>query len=283
MGRMHVLGREKDMDRADRALFAILEALAAEPLLARGYVLKGGLALRLLYGGPRPSDDLDLSSAKPFTDVVTDEKNEMLLAFCDLLDESLRSVESGYDLEEMHVAEKTLSTEIPALLGSVGYRDTADSDHARKSVYEVKMQVTLSELICETARFSVNGIAIHAAVLEDILADKLKAMLQQVTRNKLRPMDVYDVWFYSVRSSESVDLDRLRQYLEIKAARWPEVYPPTRQRFHSRDLHEYSSAGFPDLIERLERGAPRVSFEDAFAGVLSLVDRLELPELQAGG
>jgi hypothetical protein len=122
-------------------------------------------------------------------------------------------------------------------------------------------------------------VSLHVAALEDILADKLKAMLQQVTRNKIRPMDVYDVWFYTMESPARLDLDRLRQYLEIKAARWPEVFPPTRDRFHAQALREYSSEGYADLVDRIDGEAPRVSFEDAFSGVLTLVDRLDLPDL----
>ncbi len=257
---------------------ATLAAIAADPLLARDYVLKGGLALRLLYDGPRISEDLDLSSAKPFTHDVTEEKNDMLLAFCVLLDDALRRVERKYGLRDMRVYEKTLSSEIPALLGSVVFHDTRDAE-GTGTLHEIKMQVTLSELICETTRVRLDGITVYAAVLEDILADKLKAMLQQVTRNKLRPMDVYDVWYFSMVSPHPINVERLREYLEIKTARWPEVYPPTRQRFHEIALKENSSGRFPDFVSGLKGGAPQVSFEDAFAGVLTLVDRLELPEL----
>lgn len=260
----------------DRALRAMLAAIAAEPLLARDYVLKGGLALRLLFGGPRRSDDLDLTSARPFTHEVTDEKNEMLLAFCELLDASLEEVQAAYELREMRVLEKTLSAEIPALLGSVAYRDAQSS---AEGPYEAKMQITLSEFICETARHTVDGIVIHSATLEDILADKLKALLQQVTRNKLRPMDVYDVWYFGTASDHVLQLDRLREYLEIKAARWPEVFPPTPNRFHDPELREYSAQRFEAFVRDLNPDAPRVSFDDAFSGVLTLVDRLELPHL----
>ena len=266
----------------DRALRAVLEALASEPLLARDYILKGGLALRLVYGSPRISDDLDLSSAKPFTADVTEEKNDLLLAFCDLLEKALESVECRYGLRGMHVLERTLSTEIPALLGSVGYFDRERTGGNREPE-EVKMQVTLSEFICESARFQVDGVTVHAAALEDILADKLKAMLQQVTRNKLRPMDVYDLWYFSMESPRPVNLERLREYLEIKAARWQEVFPPTRQRFHVDALRVHSEEGYADLLDRIGPNAPRVDFDDAFAGVLALVDRLELPELAPTG
>src|SRR5690606_28802 len=118
------------------ALYAVLHAIALEPLLARDYVLKGGLALRLIYGSPRRSDDLDLSSAKPFTAEVTDEKNEFLLAFCDLLDAALADVEERHGFTGMHVREQTLSTDIPALLGSVGYHELSNGE--RGALCEVK-------------------------------------------------------------------------------------------------------------------------------------------------
>lgn len=269
---------EDTSSHVERALKAVLAAIAADPLLSRDYVLKGGLALRLLYGSPRISDDVDLSSAKPYSHDVTDEKNDLLLGLCLLLDGALAKVERQYGLRDMRVHEKTLSTEIPALLGSVVYRDdrsAGDDDE----LYEVKMQITLSELICETTRKTVDGVAIFSAVLEDILADKLKAMLQQVTRNKLRPMDVYDVWYFSSVSRHPIDLDRLREYLQIKTARWPEVFPPTTERFHEVMLRDNSKELFPSFVDRLQGDAPRVSFEDAFAGVLALVESLELPEL----
>ena len=261
----------------DRALFAMLRALSGDQLLSRDYVVKGGLALNLVFGSPRQSEDLDLSSARPFTDEVNEEKNEMLLALCELLDAELKRTAAASGIEAAHVHEKRLSVEIPALLGSVRYRE-AGMDGAGEHWHEVKMQVTLSELVCETVRREVHGMVVHSAALEDILAEKLKAILQQVTSDKVRSMDVFDIWYFTTARRHELDEDRLRQYLEIKTAQWPEVYPPTADRYRDPKVRAHSERNFEGVIELVREPEFRVPFDEAFAGVLTFVEDLDLPQ-----
>src|SRR5690625_7983708 len=80
------------------------------------------------------------------------------------------------------------------------------------------MQVTLCEVVCETRTATVDGVRVHAASLEDILAEKLKAMAQQVDRGITRSADVFDLWYYARQTVPAPDVQLMRRFLRKKSA-----------------------------------------------------------------
>lgn len=263
--------------RTQQALLAVLDAAAQHPTLSRDYVVKGGLALYHAYGSPRRSDDVDFTCVKPFSAEVTDEKNELLIAFCRVLDEAMASVAAKHGYRRMAVYEQTLSREIPANLTLIGVWAEADP-RKEPPDFEVEMQVTLSEEVCEGARVMVQGIPLHVPVIEDILAGKLKALLQQVHRKKPRSVDVYDIWYFTAMTEHEVDPAKVMQYLQIKCGRWPHLLPLRRAMFRDEGLREYAASEYGRVFEEVEDVEMQVPFEEAFAHYLRFVEELPLAE-----
>jgi len=65
----------------DEALRAVVKALFADAALQEQYVLKGGNALALAYGGPRRSVDVDLSAVEPAPNQPDTASQQVLGAF----------------------------------------------------------------------------------------------------------------------------------------------------------------------------------------------------------
>lgn len=262
-------------DPAERARLAVLDALARTPELWRAYVLKGGLALHYAFGSPRRSHDLDFSAVEPFSSAITEANEQRILHFCHTLNTALEAVAACHGFAGLVVQRRTLSDEIPALLAEIGY--TTDEREEVRYDDTVEMQVVLSEVVCETAEAEVEGVRLHVPSLEDILAEKLKALLQQVPRGTARSSDVFDLWHFVAASDCAIDQRKVADFLRRKSAPWPAIQPVTRSRFTDPRLREHGASGYAAIGDQLEDGAALPPFDEAFDRVLDFVDMLDLP------
>jgi hypothetical protein len=141
----------------------------------------------------------------------------------------------------------------------------------------LEMQVTLCEAICRTVRARIGGVPVLAAALEDVVADKLKALLQQVPRHQVRESDVFDVWYARERAPFVPDPAAVGACLVEKAAVWPRLQPLTAARFRDEGVRAFAEAGYRRMRELYPAtGAP--PFDEAWGAVLRLVGALGLPE-----
>ena len=259
-------------DVALRVLDHIFEAIARDEKLFNGYVLKGGLALRLLYGSPRHSSDLDFNAASPAANAITDETSRTLLDFCRRLDAALRAPTPVNAIEQIETADIKLSSEIPALLGQLAYTTREGWSGA------IPMQVTLSEIVCASEVRTLRGVPVHVASLEDIVAEKLKALLQQVPRDTVRSSDVFDVWYFTTRAESKVRPEDVTAVLLEKRKQWPGMEQLSKSRFRADDVIAYSEAEYDELVDRLEPAVEFVSFQEAYGGILAFVNQLDLAD-----
>lgn len=263
------------MIRDDRVRRAVLDAVSRHPDLWNRYVLKGGLALRLAYGSPRPSDDLDFNSVQTYPNRITAETNRTLNRFCDQVQALLGETASHYGFQGMAVQQRTFSDVLPTMLTHVGY--TEDPNDWPPFARTVPMQVTLTEVVCETREHHADGLSLHVPVLEDILADKLKAMLQQASRDRARTSDVFDVWYFSTRSEHPIDAERVSAFLLRKARQWDDLGRLSPDRYGTDAVRSCARAGYETLAAEADGSVVMPAFEEAFDAVLRLVDALELP------
>lgn len=259
-------------ERSQEAIHAVFEAVARDQELHGGYVLKGGLALWLVYGSPRRSTDLDYNAVETAANVVTEETGCMLLDFCRRLDAALKKVAPERGFETIRTDEVVLSSEIPVLLGQFAY---AAKDGTMGSV---PMQVTLSEIVCQSEVREIRGIPVHIASLEDILSEKLKALLQQVKRDKIRSIDVFDLWYFTCKSGDRVRPEDITPILLEKRKQWPDMPPLAKSEYRQEGIVAYAEAEYELIEDILEPGAEFVPFDEAYDAVLDFVDRLRLPE-----
>lgn len=258
----------------ERARLAVLAAINEYPELWEEYVLKGGLALRYGYDSPRQSGDLDFSSLRSGSNLITGPKQQRLLQFCDLVDDGLEQVASSFDFTHISVSERTLSEELPVVMTEVRFADKADASHEDR----VKMQVSSTDIICETMQAEIEGIPVHVPSLDDVLAEKLKSLLQQPVRKSVRSSDIYDIWFFSSRSTQPVDVQKITTFLKQKSAEADAIRPLTKSLFYDPEVQRYAASSYDALVEQLREGDDFPAFEDAFEEVLRFVDRLALPE-----
>lgn len=263
------------MESAHRARLAALDALFGHPELGRQYVLKGGLPLHHVFGSPRRSEDLDFNSVERHPNTIDEGKEHRLVAFAHQLDAAMAEVAPRYGLAAMIVQNKRLSDVLPTLLAEVGYTEQTEAEPPFSAAIE--MQATLSEVVCAWQPARLGGVEIVVPTLEDLVADKLKALLQQATRADVRATDTWDLWYLLTHFAP--DGAGVADFLHRKCAVWPRLGTPDSARFHAPAVRDKAAAGYAHLSdEHPDLDAP--PFDVAYRLVLRFVEAL--PPVSSG-
>jgi predicted nucleotidyltransferase component of viral defense system len=257
------------------AQFGVLRAVAGSRSLSRDLVFKGGNALDFVWQPNRSTMDLDFSSKDS---TLTGERITTLLGA------SLRNVSNTmgvlYRVQKMKQQPPGPNRSFITFVGSIGYAMPGDRrnrdliEHGLGSNATVPIEISLNEPICGVADIDVQSTnPLLVCQLEDIVAEKLRALLQQPLRNRMRPQDVLDIAVVS-RGNPDLDVNLVAKYLILKAA--ARKVPVSKSAFREDEVRSRAQNDYDGL-----KGTTRktfIEFEDAFETVLALVERLSIPE-----
>ena len=251
----------------DRARRAVFSALQAEPDLARDYALKGGLVLQRVYGSPRVSHDIDLNHVEPHPNKVSEAYTEKLQDVADRLAAGVAEAAEASGLTEARVEVEKWSRVLPTVFLLVHYR-TAESPEEERTV---EVQVTLCERVCEPIPARIDGVPVLASGLNDLVADKLKVLLQQPHRHEARHADVYDLWFALAQAPIRAEPAQVRAALDTKLQIWPELPPLTADVFREMAVETFAEQGYKK-IKTEQPDLPFAPFDVVWAEILAFVD-----------
>lgn len=256
--------------------FVVLESLADSALRDR-LAFKGGNALRFLYRNPRGTIDLDFTADAAFPDDPERIRR--------LLDPPLRRGAERFGVRarvqrlkrDPSAADKTTPTyHATAAYQLPGDRHFADFDaYARPLNTVVELEISLNDVVCETAIAQLDpqyDVSLRVCTLEDILAEKLRALLQQVVRNRHRRQDVYDIARMLRNHADQIDRRRVGEYLLRKSA--ARGIRATRSAF-DEEVRRRARVDYDMLFDALDPDF--VPFDEAWAAVVELVAGLDIP------
>ncbi len=263
------------VDWDQRARLATFAALRRHADLARDYVLKGGLVLERVYGSPRVSDDIDLNHVEAHVNELTEAHRATLQDVCDRLGATVTETAPDFGLRRAELRIVKWSELLPTVFAEVVY-EAAPADGAPVEG-AVEVQVTLCERVCHTVLARIGGVPVLASTLDDIVADKLKVLLQQRRRHKVRHSDVYDLWFALVQAPFVPDPATVRDALLVKLESWPMYLPLTAAAFRQKGVRTFAEQGYRNL--RAEQpDLPFAPFDVVWEKVQAFVDAMGLPE-----
>ena len=256
----------------DRARRAVFSALQAEPDLARDYVLKGGLVLQRVFGSPRVSHDIDLNHVEPHPVERPEAYRETLQAVADRLAAGVAARAETSGLASARVEVQKWSQTLPTVFLLVHYRTESGAEEQT-----VEVQVTLCERVVQPVPARIDGVPVLASSLTDLVADKLKVILQQPHRHEARHADVYDLWFALAQAPFQVEPGAVRDALRRKLEVWPELLPLTAAGFRDRAVETFAEQGYKK-IKTEQPDLPFAPFDVVWAKILAFVDQMELPD-----
>lgn len=256
------------------AQYAVLRAIADSRSLSASLVFKGGNALDFIWEPNRSTKDLD-SSAR--------ENGLQMPELKRLLGDSLSRVGrlTGVFCRVQHMEQrppgehKTFIT----FVGKVGYALRDDRKNRERILQGrdvstvVPLDISLNELICATENIDLDGThSLQVCTLEDIVAEKLRALLQQIPRNRLRCQDVLDIAL--ILAQRQLDEGSIAAYLLQKASvRNVQV---AKKAFREDEIRRRASENYADLQVTVRKTF--IPFEEAFSKIINFIERLNIPE-----
>jgi len=259
--------------------FVILSCVAANQLLRHKMVLKGGNGLRFAYQSPRSTKDLDFSVENSAD--LSDNKDQLR----EVLDRALAPTERKFGVKAkcQRVRRNPASPDAtrPTYDVAVGYQFPNDryfrNFEGRDVSTVIPLEISFFDLVCGTAPLSLRGekaSQMQVGTLEDIIAEKLRSLLQQPIRNRNRPQDVYDIARYHRVSGADLDSAKISDYLKRKSA----IRNVTvgKSAFDST-VRDMAAIDYDQHIQD-QAGQHFISFDHAWREVLLLVERLDIPD-----
>jgi len=179
-----------------------LAALAMTKPFANEIFLKGGILMGVVYKSPRQTGDVDFTAiSEPSKEVAEALKIELNNAFPRAAaklgyPDFLCSVQSSkYEPSAKLFAKATG----PLLALHVGYakRGSPQEPHFRRgaAIDVLDVDIAFREPVnaIQIVHLGHQGVTVRAYSLKDLIAEKLRALLQQPQRNRNRRQDVYDI------------------------------------------------------------------------------------------
>lgn len=259
--------------RARFAAAGVLEAIASSRPLREELFFKGGNALNFVWCPNRSTSDLDFSCRdEPFS----------MERLRELLDTGLHAASrrlgtlyaiQRFDRQPPGPDKTRVTYEI-----SAGYALPDDQNNRKRmqaglySKSTVKLEISINEVVCDFSPKPLpSGHSVQVCTLEDIVAEKYRALLQQIQRDRHRPQDVLDIAVI-LRSGDTLRPDYIAQFLQAKAA--ARDIPVHAAALDHPEIRQRASAGYSVLENTAQLFIP---FDEAFALVLDFYHRLPLP------
>ena len=255
------------------AVHTILDGIGHSQNLSAKMVMKGGLLLAIRYGSSRYTRDLDFSTK----DKYTAESADVLLAE---LREGLVTAENRlpYDtlcrLQSHKVQPKGENKTHHSLALKIGFANRSNVGQmarleAGTSTQVVEIDYSFNEAVFDVEVLELDGGAtIHSYTLNNVLAEKMRSLLQQPVRRRNRRQDVYDIWRL-LESEPALIAEELAKIHEILGASCDsKSIVPDRHSMESEEVVSMARTGYQELATDVNGELP--SFDEAMSRVLAL-------------
>lgn len=179
----------------------VLATIGLTPSLATTLVLKGGALMALAFKSERVTGDVDFSaSAGPagFETMLVQQLNgqmpkvAIMLGYVDLICRVQR-------VEKRPRPQNFENLNFPALLVRIGSAIRGSTEQVRleagQAIRVVDVEISFRDQVYQFQQLNLTdaGAAVRAFTIHEIIAEKLRALLQQPSRNRYRRQDVYDI------------------------------------------------------------------------------------------
>lgn len=263
------------------AQYGILQAVGRSRALRQVLVFKGGNALDFVWQPNRSTRDLDFS-----LDASLGDPNETREFLQERLERSLEGTGRALNIS---FAVQTMKQQPPGddktfitYVATIGYalqdelRVIRHIERGMPVAQIVPVEISVNEDICESHDIQiVEGLTLRVSSLEDILAEKLRALLQQPIRNRLRKQDLLDIAVcLQHHGIDAVDCANIGEYL-IRKASIRDVRV-SRAAFYDEDIVRRARLDYDTLSDTTR--TVFIPFDEALTLLHQLVERLSIPE-----
>ena len=182
-----------------QAVHTLLAAIAGSDILSQSMILKGGILHALRFHNTRFTKDADFTAGSIFEDFDT----ELFLQELDkMLGEAVQALNYNLDCRVQSHKWMNPDHENPTRAGlkvRIGYAYRNAKKHKglehKRCTTVLRRDVSFNENNLQNDVLEIaEGKTIRCYSLPDSIAEKYRAMIQQVDRNRVRRQDSYDIY-----------------------------------------------------------------------------------------
>jgi predicted nucleotidyltransferase component of viral defense system len=270
------------LDEARRrfAQFVILAAIVSNRSLRESLVFKGGNALDLVWQPNRSTLDLDFSIDHA---VVAFEIG--VASIRRSFERSVSAVQQRFSVRLRVQSVRQLppgsNRTFPTFAVRIGYALPDEMallrrmDDGRPSPHVIDVEISVNEPLgsVTTTLLDSSLPPLRVGTVEDIVAEKLRALLQQPIRNRERRQDLLDIAVL-LRLHPGIDRDAVGRFLVLKSkARGIDA---RRSAFAAPEIRRRASVDYDRLRETTR--VLFIPFEEAWALLIDFVHSLPIPD-----
>lgn len=236
------------------AQYLILRAISESNPLRSSLIFKGGNALEFVYLPNRGTVDLDFSFVEPETNIpalmesVRSQLEEAMNQRVDGLGTVLRLQGIRQNPKGKHFTRSTLKANVAyALPDQPRQRERLFNGQTGANIVPVEM--TVNEIVCDWKEVMIakGTTPLQVATPEDIVAEKLRAMLQQKARNRTRRQDILDIASIWASENHVLQTSLVSDFL-IRKSEAREIHP-SRSAFLDPEIRARSEVAYADLAD----------------------------------
>lgn len=260
-----------------QAVHTVVAAVSGDHILRDSSFLKGGMLLALRYDSNRYTTDLDFSNRQAYT---KDREAEIVQALTRSLPLAVEAL--GYDLDcrlQKHRASPKPSPQhnYINLEMTIGYAYKGRPEHHRlmrgQAPSTLSIDYNFLESVPEEEVVEISDTGtLRVYGTTTLIAEKYRAMLQQVLRVRMRRQDVYDLGFLIDRYGPFSE-DKSGLILEVLISKCQErEFTPDRMSMSSAQVRERARAEYGILAQEIDGLLP--DFDETFDRVKAFYEGL---------
>jgi len=247
-----------------QAIRIILTAISHDLKLRSSMVIKGGILMGIRYHSDRFTTDLDFSTSATKGEIDVEEFERILKQSL-----AMAAADSDYGLDcqvqSCRINPPNDDYQFPNLELKIGYAYKGTPKHKRlmagQSPTIVKIDFSLNEPIIDIEQIDLgDGLSLQAYALTDLIAEKLRALMQQEKRNRYRRQDIYDLRFLlesGISATQKVSV--LKNLITKAQARGIE---PGRYSLDDPELRRRAEKEYATLTDEIQGDLP--DFDESF-------------------
>lgn len=259
-----------------QAVHTVLVAIGGSSDLQPQMIMKGGILLAIRYESSRYTRDIDFSTAQRFADF---DEEKFRSNFEGRLAAAVEELDYGVDcrLQSYSVKPRRSNADFQTIQMTLGYAEKGTKKHSHllakncPDVVDVDYSFNEQTESIDQLRFS-DGTVIHAYSFVDLVAEKMRALLQQEVRNRVRRQDAYDL-FRILKGSPVTDealKGLILDALKSKAA--SRGLTVQRESMTNKEIIERSKREYPQLADEILEDLP--PFDEVYGFVRSFYESL---------
>ena len=259
-----------------QAVHTVLVAIGGSSDLQPQMIMKGGILLAIRYESSRYTRDIDFSTAQRFADF---DEQKFRSSFEGRLAAAVEELDYGVDcrLQSYSVKPRRSNADFQTIQMTLGYAEKGTKKHSHllakncPDVVDVDYSFNEQTESIDQLRFS-DGTVIHAYSFVDLVAEKMRALLQQEVRNRVRRQDAYDL--FRVLKGNPVTDEALKGLIfdALKSKAASRGLTVQRESMANKEIIERSKKEYPQLADEILEDLP--PFDEVYGFVRSFYESL---------